>query len=76
MRRLDKASKPKSSGLQIIFLKLIYYAIIPLINSLSYKLGFNKIIQEMIEIELALNNDNNKFNKYKDNKKPPRIRIK
>jgi hypothetical protein len=76
MRRLNKASKPKSSGLHIIFIKLMYYVIIPLINGLSYKLGFNKIIQEMVEIELVLNNNNTKFNKYKNDKKPPRIRIK
>ena len=35
-----------------------------------------KIIQEMVEIELVLNNNNTKFNKYKNDKKPPRIRIK
>ena len=73
MRQLNKASKPKSSGLHIIFIKLMYYVIIPLINGLSYRLGFNKIIEEIMEIELMLNNDNTKFNKYKNNKKPPRI---
>ncbi|MGA2675629.1 MAG: hypothetical protein ACLQG5_08130 [Methanobacterium sp.] len=73
MRRLDKASKPKSGGSNIIYLKLMYYVIIPLINGLSYRLGFNKIIEEIMEIELMLNNDNTKFNKYKNNKKPPRI---
>ncbi len=73
MRRLDKASKPKSTGSHIIYLKLMYYIIIPLINGLSYRLGFNKIIEEIMEIELMLNNDNTKFSKYKNDKKPPRI---
>jgi hypothetical protein len=75
MRRLEKASKPRSGDLKIPFLKNINHSIITLLTILSYKLGFYKLIQEIMEIELMLNTDSTRVKKYRNVKKPLRIKL-
>ncbi len=74
MRRLEKASKPKSNASQILVPKLVYYVLIPLVNTLCNRLGLIKLIQVFMEIELTLNSNNTHYKNYKDDKKPLRIK--
>ena len=68
MRRLKKASKPR---FRIFFLRIVYAVLIPLLNTVTSKLGINKLIQDYAEVELKLKTSDIK---HSDGNKPLRIK--